>query len=90
MSRLLAVALVVAAGSATAQTYTVMSQSQAYTPISGGTVVTLSKRDAAGTYTADDEGYFNLPLGFTFPYYGQNYTSVHVDANGFLLFGTNV
>ncbi|MBU3659862.1 MAG: T9SS type A sorting domain-containing protein [Flavobacteriales bacterium] len=38
--------------------------------------------------TLDDGGWSNVPLGFTFNYFGTNYTSVNVGTNGVLQFGT--
>jgi hypothetical protein len=79
ISRVLAATLALAASSAAAQTYTVQPPlSQTYAPLVGATTVTVS---------SSDDGYVTIPLGFTFPYYGSNYTSVHANANGFLAFG---
>ena len=85
ISKLFAVCVFFAASLASAQIYTVQSQALAYTPMTGGTPVPLVARSS---FTVDDEGFANVPLGFTFPYYGQNYTSVHIDTNGFLMFGS--
>lgn len=58
--------------------------SKTYTPISGGTTATLV---AATSYDSFDEGYANnLPIGFTFKYNGKNYSSLHVNTNGFAAF----
>ena len=35
-----------------------------------------------------DDSTQEVPLGFTFPYQGQNWTSVWVNSNGNLTFGT--
>ncbi len=35
-----------------------------------------------------DDGFESVPLGFTFPYQGNNYTSVFVNSNGNLTFGS--
>ena len=38
-------------------------------------------------YLIGDNNYTaSLPLGFSFPYYGNNYTSLHVSVNGFVSF----
>lgn len=66
----------------------VTQSSATYVPISGGTVLTNSQIVARGTYPNVDEGYFALNLGFTFPFFGQNYTTAYIDTNGFLKFGT--
>jgi hypothetical protein len=78
---------VLAASAASAQVYTVQSQSQAYASLLGQPGVTTVSLTPKGSLSAPDEGWAIVPLGFTFPYYGQNYTTVHVDSNGFLLFG---
>ncbi|MBS1153951.1 MAG: Endonuclease/exonuclease/phosphatase family protein, partial [Myxococcaceae bacterium] len=80
ISRVVAAGLALAASVAAAQTYTVQPPlSQPYVPLVGATTVTTS---------SSDDGSAIVPLGFTFPYYGQNYTQVHVNTNGFLAFGT--
>jgi hypothetical protein len=43
------------------------------TPLSGGTL--------------DDGGWLNLPLGFSFNYFGVNYNSISVGTNGTMMFG---
>ena len=79
--RFFAAALALAAGSAAAQTYTVQPPiSQTYVPLAAGTPVTVSE---------SDDGFGTIALGFNFPYYGTNYTSVHVNTNGFLAFGNS-
>jgi uncharacterized protein (TIGR03382 family) len=60
---------------------------QNYVPITGGTVVSASQFVPRDTYPAIDEGYFALNLGFSFPYFGQTYSTVYIDSNGFLTFG---
>ncbi|KAA3596125.1 MAG: hypothetical protein DWQ06_15850 [Calditrichaeota bacterium] len=42
---------------------------------------------AISTYDAKDEGNALLPIGFSFPYYGANFSNVYVGTNGFLSFG---
>lgn len=34
-----------------------------------------------------DDDYTALPLGFSFPFYGQNYSTIKVGANGYMTFG---
>ena len=48
---------------------------------STGTTMTL----ASGTW---DDGYGEIPIGFTFNFYDNNYTSIFASTNGFLAFGT--
>ncbi len=51
-----------------------------------GTNPTLVSPDAA--YTASDEGFANgVPIGFNFIYNGSTYTSVNINANGYLSLG---
>lgn len=38
--------------------------------------------------TLGDDNFAEIPLGFTFPYQGSNYTSVFVNSNGNLTFGS--
>ncbi len=86
LSLVAAVSILLAAGSAAAQVYTVQSQSSTYAPLTGAGVQ-LPAWVARSTFQAKDEGYIDLALGFSFPYYGTNYTTVHIDTNGFLMFG---
>ncbi len=58
--------------------YTFLGSSGTYTPISG-TSVTFS--------TQDDDGVFNLPIGFTFNHRGKNYTTFGVSTNGYVQLG---
>jgi len=51
--------------------------------ISGtGTVLTTGAWVATGPYEGDDEGYAAVSLPFAFPFYGQRYTTIYIDANG--------
>jgi hypothetical protein len=98
-AKALAVAVVLVALPAAAQTnYVITSNSQTYSALQNATVVSGA---CSGTQTTDcmvnggsglslkDEGYVSISLGFTFPYYGNSYTSVGVSSNGVLLFGTS-
>ncbi len=68
--------------------YTFSASSGTYTPLSGGTAVTLVSAGVTGASTTD-EGFANsVPIGFTLNYNGVNYTAVHINTNGFLAFGT--
>ena len=82
-----AVLAVCAAAPALAQNYVVTSNSQPYVPLSGATVVQLSPNST--TWDARDEGIAVIPLGFTFPYYGVNHTSVAVHSNGVITLGSS-
>jgi hypothetical protein len=61
-------------------TYTFSQSTSAYTAITGGTVI--------GTDTADEENFTNLNIGFTFYYNGLLRTTFGVNANGYLVLGT--
>jgi len=77
--RILAAVLALTAVAAAAQNYVVQPPiTQTYVPLSAATIVTL---------TETDDGFAIIPLGFTFPYYGQSYTTVHANTNGFIAFG---
>ncbi len=64
------------ATTASAQLPTVIVSSQPYVSLTGATTINYSD--------GDDEGVL-VPLGFTFPYFGVNYTHVMVNTNGFVL-----
>ncbi len=81
---LCAAALVLASATGWAQNYVVQSQSLPYVGITGGTPITFT---AHASFDATDEGYFALTLPFSFPYYGNTYTTVYIETNGFVLFG---
>jgi hypothetical protein len=38
----------------------------------------------------DEETHVGIPIGFTFPYYGDAFTAVNVSSNGYLYFGDNL
>jgi hypothetical protein len=64
--------------------YTFTASSGTYTPLSGATTATLS---GGGL----DDGYYNaIPIGFTFNYMGNNYTTVSFSTNGWMTFGQNI
>lgn len=52
----------------------------------GAAVVTLGT-EGANTSSLDDGGWGGIPIGFTFNYFGTNYTSINVGTNGTLQFG---
>ncbi len=62
--------------------YTFSQATGTYTPITGGTVL--------GTGTSvDDNNYPGQYIGFTFTYDGTPYTTLGVNSNGFIWFGTS-
>jgi subtilase family serine protease len=75
------VAMFLAQG-ALAQNYVVQSQSMPYASIVGGTAITTWT--PTDVFDPLDEGTFALPLGFSFPFYGQTFTTVNINTNGFL------
>ncbi|MDP3572851.1 MAG: CARDB domain-containing protein [Archangium sp.] len=74
---LLAAALV--SSTAWAQLPPIIASSQPYQPLTAGTVVSA--------LNGDDQGVL-VPLGFSFPYFGQSYTHVMLNSNGVLVLGT--
>lgn len=52
----------------------IMNNGTAVLPLSGGTM--------------DDGGWANIPIGFAFNYFGNNFSNVAVGTNGLLMFGT--
>ena len=75
----LAPALIAAALASTsvwAQLPPIIISSQSYVPLTTGTPVTGLNSDDVGVL---------VPLGFTFPYFGQSYTHVVLNSNGVLI-----
>ncbi len=68
--------------------YTFSASSGTYTPITGGTAVTLVNAGVTDASTTDEGFANNIPIGFTFNYNGADYTTIHINTNGFLAFGT--
>jgi len=64
----------------------------AHNPISAGVSNTLAAGGVAvvpqTTASLDDGGWADVPLGFTFSFFGTNYTTCHVGTNGNVMFGT--
>ncbi len=51
------------------------------------TGTTVSTWTAAGTYSAEDEGYFGpIDLGFDFKFYGETESQIYLSTNGFVTF----
>lgn len=69
--------------------FTFSASTQAYTDISGGTAVILTR--AHSTIPIADDGFANgIPLGFSFSYNGTPYTTCNVNTNGFIAFGADM
>jgi hypothetical protein len=52
-----------------------------YTPLAGGTAL------GAPTTGSYDDGYWQIPIGFSFPFNGQNYTVCYPGTNGYVALG---
>ncbi|WP_207494220.1 T9SS type A sorting domain-containing protein [Aridibaculum aurantiacum] len=85
---LLSALVCLASYNATAQiNYSFSTATGTYTPLSGGTVPTLVSAGITGA-SAFDEGYVNnVPIGFTLNYNGTNYSTMHINTNGFIALG---
>lgn len=69
------------AQSIAASAYTFSASSNTYSYLTGGTPITAVEVD---------DGYTNIPIGFTFKFCGVDYTTVTVCSNGWLRFGSGV
>jgi hypothetical protein len=52
----------------------------------GGSSV-ITPTSTAGLYPLDDSGWGSVPIGFTYNFFGTNYTSLNVGTNGVVQFG---
>ena len=57
-----------------------------YAPLSG-TSAPLTGFTDLSNFANNDDGYKNIPLPFTFPFFGSNYNSINVVTNGYVTFG---
>ena len=62
------------ASTAPANAGVLMNNGTAITPLAGGSM--------------DDGGWSNIPIGFSFNYFGNNFTTISAGTNGLLMFGT--
>ncbi len=84
---LLALALV--ASSTWAQVPTILvADNQPYTPLTGAGVQTVVFAPYSTTWDAEDEGNLAVALPFQFPHFGVNYSTAHINSNGFISLGT--
>ena len=70
--------------------FTVASTPYVYTPVAGGAVSLATNGVENVTLTSgslDDGGWAAIPLGFTYNYFGNNYTTINVGTNGVVQFG---
>ena len=65
--------------------YLFSASTKNYVPVSGGTIPHLKTSTTA--WQPEDEGYDNIPIGFTFKYNNENYTRTNVNVNGFIALG---
>ncbi len=65
--------------------YLFSASSKPYVPVTGGTSPHLETNFTG--WEAADEGYANIPIGFTFKYNNENYTQANVCVNGFITLG---
>lgn len=88
LNLLLCLVVVVAAQLAHAQyTATQVTNDFGSLGISGTGTDRVTQWVAAGTFDPEDEGKINdVPIGFTFQFYGVNHTTVDISANGYLCF----
>lgn len=73
-------ALALASSSAWAQLPPIITSTQPYQSLTGATMLPY--------VVGQDEGALAVPIPFSFPYFGTNYTQVFPSINGFLTFGT--
>lgn len=68
--------------------YTFTATQSTYAPLVYGTIPSLSNPTPTGYYE-EDEGFANaVPIGFTFNFNNTNYSSLNINVNGFVTFGT--
>lgn len=88
---LTAVSLLALSTPALAQVPVFSTSTVTYQPLTAGTAIPYSATCSSTTQpcfdSIDDSGAV-VPLRFSFPYFGANYTSVLVDTNGFISFDT--
>lgn len=70
---------------AAAQVYAITQSSQAYSPLTNGTVLPLT---GTGSFSnAYDDGFGTIQLSFNFPFFGKSYNSIGVNTNGLIMIG---
>jgi subtilisin family serine protease len=63
--------------------------SDPYVPVESAAAPLTTDTSGALNFRADDAvRTYNFPAGFTFPFYGQSYSSVTISTNGILYFGS--
>ncbi|MDP4818287.1 MAG: hypothetical protein NWR69_04675, partial [Flavobacteriales bacterium] len=56
-------------------------------PVNAVTLVTGGVATPSVTGSLDDGGWGNIPVGFTFDFFGVDYTTINIGTNGTLMFG---
>lgn len=51
--------------------------------------IDISAQDTEISFSHNDQGVGNIQIGFSFPFYGQNYSNVIVNPNGWIGFGAD-
>src|SRR5215212_183004 len=70
--------------------YLFSASSKPYAPVEGGIappLIMVAPTNANPPWTLSDEGFAQVPIGFTFNYDGKDYDSVTICANGFVTLG---
>jgi hypothetical protein len=62
--------------------------SAAVTLASGGTAIVPTTSTLTPSRPLDDAGWANIPIGFAYNFFGNNYTTLNVGTNGNVQFGT--
>jgi hypothetical protein len=88
--------IVLLAASVTCQAqlnYLFSASTKQYVPVDGGISPQLTMSDpfnANPPWTLSDEGFAQVPIGFTFNYDGKEYTEATICANGFVTLGDTI
>ncbi len=68
--------------------YNFSTSAGTFTPLSGDVVAPLMAAYSPTKTLLDESFANNIPVGFSFQYNGINYTTIHLNSNGFATFGT--
>ena len=67
--------------------YTFSAQNSSFSMLANGNIVAISPAFSPIKSPLDEGFSNNIPIGFTFQYNGENYTSIHLNTNGFASLG---